>query len=496
MLPLGRVDRAGKEARPTPSGRDGGPVDQRPDSMARITFLQIVRRCTPEDSGPVFEQQLGQLSAALRLRGHQTALLRLSQFDRHALHRALDAHEPDLVHVVFDGVSLDSARRTLTEISERCNLPVSVGGPTATVMPDLALSLPGVRAVLLGEADHTLPACLDAVLGGGTIDVEGVWTNDAGRINKNGIAAMVTQLDDLPFPDRALFGATAASESFDITVGRGCPFRCAYCLNDPLRSAAEAGAAFVRRRSPENVCREIDELCMNYPETRRLRFTDHAFALDADWLASFVAAYESGCGIPFSCHVRANGLDERRADLLRRAGCIMAEVEVISGSDFVRNDALEMDTSDEQIERTFALLRERDIATHSVCFVGAPRSTPMAEVKTLELSRRLNPRFVEVRVYYPYEGTAARELCRDEGWLSNRGEAGYTFGESVLDLPQLPPRKIKEFAEQLSDDIAGPAPSPLLRFAEWLRGGTWRLFAEAAAAVRRRPAGVMRSRRR
>ena len=37
---------------------------------------------------------------------------------------------------------------------------------------------------------------------------------------------------------------------------------------------------WVRRRSPANVCDEIDQLCETYPQIERIQFIDHGFALD------------------------------------------------------------------------------------------------------------------------------------------------------------------------------------------------------------------------
>jgi radical SAM superfamily enzyme YgiQ (UPF0313 family) len=465
--------------------------------MTRITLLQIVRSCARGDSGPIFDMELGQLSAALRAQGFTTSLVRVAEFDGRALREALSPDRTDAVHVVYDGAAVDTAARTLAEIRDAFGYPVTVGGHTATVTPDQALSMPNVEALILGEADHTLPAYLAARRDGRDEPIEGVWRIRNGRVERCGRPAIVADLDNLPWPDRDIFGVTESRDVFELTVGRGCPFRCAYCPNDPLRAASEAGPAFVRRRSPEHICGEIDALCLAYPNTRALRFTDHAFAADGEWLAKFAAAYEAGCGIPFSCHVRANAIDATRADLLKRAGCVSAEVEVINGSDFIRNDILDMETSDEQMETAFALLRDRGIATQAVVFVGAPHSTPMAERKTVELCRNLAPDLIDVRVYYPYEGTLARQRCREEGLLSNRGETAHSDGRSVLDLPQLSPSDVRRVAARMCDDVAGRSPSRLRDALDRARETAARWAASLGGLVRRNGAGgVRRSTRR
>jgi anaerobic magnesium-protoporphyrin IX monomethyl ester cyclase len=444
--------------------------------MSSILFLQLMRRRRPGDTGPVFDQQLGQLSAVLKKDGHQASLLRLDGFNPSDLHHSIERNKPEIVYAVFDGASVDAARRTFGEIQEQFRLPIVVGGPYATVLPDVALSMPGVRAVILGDADYSFPLYVKRRLGNDiNSPLEGVWTNENGRVHKFGVPAIHLDLDALPFADRELFGVDPESEILDITVGRGCPRRCAYCINDRLREAAGAGEHFVRRRSPENVCDEIDHLCLEYPNTRFLRFTDHALATDLDWLEAFAEMYEFRCGLPFECHVRANILDERRADLLKSAGCSVAEIEVISGSDFIRNEILDMDTSDEQIERSFALLKAHGVGTKSVNLVGAPYSSQVAEDRTVEINRRIGADVIDIRVYYPFYGTKARSLAKEEGWLTNRCESSFSAGESVLDMPRLDAERVRRIRNRMSQEIAGVRPSVFRR--------TWIAFRRVPVAM-------------
>lgn len=463
-----------------------------------ILFLQIARRASASDTAPLFDQQLGQLSAALREEDYRTSLLRLDHFDRARLRSTVQSVSPDLIFARCEGSSIDLARRVLAELAEpdEHRVPVLFGGSMATVMPDVVLSMPGVQAVFLGEADFSLPAYVEAVLHeGDPTRIEGVWTNLNGKVTRTGIATLVQELDELPYVDRELFGAKPNTDTFDITVGRGCPHRCTYCINDRLRASAEAGQSWVRRRSAEEICGEFDQLCETYPDARLFRFTDHALVDDLPWFRRFAEVYESNCGVPFTCHVRASVLDEERARLLKRAGCIAVEVEVISGSNFVRNEVLDMQTEDGDIRRTFELLHDVGIESHAVGFVGAPYSTPIAESETVELFRRLSPEFVELRVYYPFEGTASRELCREMGWLSNRSEDCYAQSRSVLDMPQLTADQINKLAETMTDDIAGRPSSLMQRWLNktrlmfgWMMGGF-------SSSLSGRSAGPMRQRR-
>jgi hypothetical protein len=135
--------------------------------------------------------------------------------------------------------------------------------------------------------------------------------------------------------------------------------------------------------------------------------------------------------------------------MLVAAGCVEAEIEVVSGSDFVRNDILNMEVSDEHFLAAFTRLRQRDIRTRAVVLVGSPYATEMSSKSLVQLVEGLEPDECEVKVYHPLPGTRGRDLCREAGWLSNRGEDNFTLQRSILDMPNLPARTIDRTVRRL-----------------------------------------------
>ena len=422
--------------------------------MSRVLFFQCFRRRPHSAAGPRFDQQLGVLSSVLRAEGHQTSLIPINHFDAKYVSAQVSRLRPDVAYFVIDGTAIDLARRTLGLLKDQHPLPVVAGGQYATLMPSTALSMPGVIAVVVGEAERSFPPYLRSLTSrDSAAPTPGVCTRVNGHTTRPTPAPLTEALDALPFADRTLFGATQADTVFEIVSGRGCPMRCAYCVNDSVHELYDGAPAYVRRRSANNICDEIDAICMTYPQTTRLRFSDHAFAMDYAWLKEFALVYEDRCGLPFSCHVRANSLDEVKADLLKHAGCDWAEVEVISGSNFIRNEILEMDTLPGHIERCFTLLRNRDIRTRVISYAGVPYSSEITEMDTVKLIRHLKPDVVDVRVYYPYVGTRAANVAQEMGWLSNRSEENFATARSVLDMPALPAKTIARLAKRVPAEM-------------------------------------------
>lgn len=418
----------------------------------RILVLQFVP-VRADRPVPRFDAQLGTLLRLLANRGHELTLLGLDRFDMSTVKQALARGLPQLVFADIAPVCVDPARRTLEYIDRREYLPVVAGGTYATVEPEAALSLPGVTAAAVGEPDASLVTYLERIQDPDLRQiVQGVWIRDERGLARPQLAALVEDLDSLPFPERDLFHAGVPSPATDellIRVGRGCPQQCAYCTLPTIARAYHDPEAWVRYRSPENVLDEIDHVRRTNPDVRRIRFLDHSFALDEEWLYALLEVYAARCSLPFRCHLRANAATTSMVRALAGNGCRVADVEVVSASDFIRNDILRMELDEVQIRATLEALHANGIASRVVLYLGGPYESEASLAAAPELLRRLKPTYVDVRPYYPYPGTAARDLCREQGWLHARGEDQYAAGRCGTDMPACRPELVDAIIRRL-----------------------------------------------
>jgi radical SAM superfamily enzyme YgiQ (UPF0313 family) len=406
---------------------------------------------------PRFEPQLGTLLSLLERRGHELALAGLSSFDLNQVKAALARSLPQLVYADISAVCIDAARRTFEYVNQHEFLPIVVGGQYPTLDPPAALSLPGVRAVAVGEPDASLATYLERMKDPaiGQI-VSGVWLRDERGLAQPALPPLVEDLNSLPFPHRDLFGYREVVQKtglIEIGIGRGCPQHCAYCVNERLMKLCEGGGAWVRRRSPGNILAEIALLCERYPGVQRVRFLDHSFALDEGWLKELLAAYSHKCGLPFRCHLRAGATCEETVRAVAAAQCELVDVEVISGSDFIRNEVFSMDLSAGQIRTTFQQLAAAGIRTRAIVYLGAPYESEASLEATRTLLLEIKPDLVDVRPYYPWPGTRARDLCGEHGWLHSRGEEQYHADRTGTDLPACRPNQLTVFIRRLRTEL-------------------------------------------
>lgn len=422
----------------------------------RILVVQIV----PGVRGrpvPRFEPMLGTLLTLLRERGHDLALLGLARFDVAAIKAALAKSLPQLIYADVSAVCTTAARRTFEYIQEHEFVPIVVGGEHATVDPAGALSLPGVHAAAIGEPDASLVTYLERLKDPAIGQVvQGVWLRDETGLARPELPSLVEDLDSLPLPERELFGYAEYVEKtgeIEIACGRGCPQNCGYCLTPMVAKMYADRGAWTRRRSAEGILDEIESLRGQFAEVRLVRFLDHAFALDRNWLTEFLSAYRGRCGLPFRCHLRANAVDEAAVSGLAAAGCKLADVEIISGSYFIRNEIFAMDLDEMQIRDAFDLLRNAEIRTRVIVYLGSPYDSEASLEDTRALLRRIKPDTVSARPYFPWPGTAATETCVENGWLQSRGEEQYHEDRCGIDMPACRPAAVAAFLKRVRKEF-------------------------------------------
>ena len=272
----------------------------------RILVIQVAgaKRDRPL---PRFEPQLGTLLALLKKRGHDLSLVGMSRFDLETAKAALARALPQLVYADIAGLCVNAARRTFEYLQQQEFLPIVVGGTYPTVDPakPQPARRPGRRIGVDAPLVTYLERVKDPTVGQ---TVLGVWMRDERGLARPDLPHLVEDLNSLPFPERDLFdyaNHVQHSGQIEIAVGRGCPQSCAYCINDWLEDIYDGHGTWVRRRSPENVVAEINLLRERYPGVRSVKFLDHAFALDREWLTSFLQIYtQHACRSPATCAQR------------------------------------------------------------------------------------------------------------------------------------------------------------------------------------------------
>ena len=140
----------------------------------------------------------------------------------------------------------------------------------------------------------------------------------------------VENLDDLPIPDRDLFGMDNYHRTIDgnpaihLATLRGCPYSCKFCHKSSVGTA-------VRFRSVENVMKEIDYLIEKYG-TKAFVIYDDIFTLNRDRVYYFCEAFRKR-KISWRCWSRTNLITEELLQVMKKSGLTSITFGVESGDD-------------------------------------------------------------------------------------------------------------------------------------------------------------------
>lgn len=255
------------------------------------------------------------------------------------VYNAIDEFQPEIIGIGALTLEAPAMYQIAHLIKQMSDVPVVVGGPHATSVPDEVMKNKDIDIVVIGEGEETFYELLSALENDKTLnDIKGIGYKDSDDIvliNSN--RAYIDHLDRLPFPAWDLVElekyATVASMS---TVGfrpymvfltsRGCPFHCTYCHNI-------FGKKF-RARSVENVLEELNILINDY-HINDFEIIDDISNFDRERIKSiFRSIIDRGwkINLSFPNGVRTDMLDEEIIHLMKKAGTseLSIAIETIS----------------------------------------------------------------------------------------------------------------------------------------------------------------------
>jgi radical SAM superfamily enzyme YgiQ (UPF0313 family) len=319
------------------------------------------------------------------------------------------AFGPDLIVAETSTTSLAHDRRQLAALAARTpDARIAVYGPHTDVRPEDALAEPAVDYVLLGEPEHTSLALLDVLEGRQSpAEVPGlVWRAGDGAAVVNRRRPVIADLDALPFPRRAgLPMARYAVPGFPSPVaflyaGRGCPYRCSFCLwpQTTLQGA-------FRPRAPERIVDEMNDIVRAHPGTRSFFFDDDTFNLGRDRMLRFADELERrGPRLPWGCNARADHWDAEVLNRLAQVGLFTLRFGIESGDPEVlarTGKGLDLD----EARRTLEMAHRAGIQNHIMFVVGLPGETQASVTRTLRYIESVPHHSVQFSVATPFPGT-------------------------------------------------------------------------------------------
>lgn len=344
----------------------------------RLMLVNPVARKT--EPPRYFPLGLGQIAALAQRAGFEVEVfdlnaLRLGEAEVESRIAALRADVFGLTELITGYRDL----RYLVELLRRYHpgKPIILGGGLASSYPEYVMTHTAVDLVVPGEGDAVIVPLLRALRDRTPLAaVPGILYRDGGAIRRNPSPPVVTNLDELPFPNRDLFPVdiylenmervwlfSRPTRSLSMITSRGCPFRCIYC------DKSIWGGRF-RQRSVDCVIREIETLIAAYG-LEGVLFADDTFVLKKKWVLEFCAALRERLpGFRWSANGRVGVLDEEMLAAMAAAGCDTLGFGIESGSQLIL-DEMRKDVRVEVAKQTILNTRNAGIRPIAYITIGS-----------------------------------------------------------------------------------------------------------------------------
>jgi len=301
---------------------------------------------------------------------------------------------------------------------------IILGGHHATVYAEEILKKDNnIDIIALGEFDFGIVEVVNAIAkGNGSLyeklrNVPGLCIrNHENRIIKTENNKYIENLDEIPFPESAYYIEKSCVKNLPLTsmmASRGCPYKCGYCATTNIWGRK------VRRRSPENVIKEIKYKIKTY-NVHFINFYDDCFTTDKSWIIELCERItKDKIAINWACISSVNLVDEVIFNKIVQAGCIKINLGVETGSDRI-SKLIRRTVKKETIRQVFGYAKKYRVSTAAYFMIGFPTETLEEIRETQRFIYELSPNWVYVNVLIPLPGTEIFRICVDEDLIDEK----------------------------------------------------------------------------
>jgi len=309
---------------------------------------------------------------------------------------------------------------TIKKALPECFIVLVGTHPSALPEETMALSS-SLDAVAIGEYDHTIRDLADALISDKSpIDVSGLVIKQNGDIAYTGEREKIENLDELPFVSsvykkylnyKNYFFAAAKYPMVMIITGRGCPFRCFFCVYPQTFHSRR-----YRARSPENVVAEFEYIKENFPDLKEIGIEDDCFTSNPKRVQEICRLLiERNVNMVWYCNVRGD-VDHETLKLMRKAGCRLVTV----GFESADQQVLDLMNKSEKVEKYYKFAKDAKragVMVHGCIMCGTPGDSRKIQEENYRFAIKINCDSMQFYPLYVYPGTEAYKWAKEKGYL-------------------------------------------------------------------------------
>ena len=348
------------------------------------------------------------ISAYLKSRGFAVEVFDSTLASRQAFRGYLERERPGVVGIYVNLITRAAALEQI-RLLKSLGATVVLGGPEPASYAREYLSH-GADVVVAGEGELTLAELLPHLARHGLEGlgkIAGLYYLDGdGELAESPPREQIPVLDELPFPDREAIDIPAYVDLWrrrhgrgpvSLITARGCPYRCHWCSHSVFGFSH-------RRRSPENVAREVEQIVERY-DPDMLWYADDVFTIHHRWLYGYAAELDRrGLKLPFETISREDRLNEKVISTLADMACYRIWIGAESGSQRIL-DRMERRTDAVRLVEMVKLLQRHGIEAGMFIMLGYEGEEWGDLEATVDRLKAALPDVFLTTVAYPIKGT-------------------------------------------------------------------------------------------
>lgn len=365
--------------------------------------------------------------------------------------------EPDMLVLDTSTPSINNDLRIATKLKKLIpNTFLIAVGTHATVLSKKILTENfRIDAIARKEYEYTLRELVHTLNNGDELRaVQGISYRDHSRVVQNPDRHCIEELDELPFVSsvykkhlniKDYFYSALLYPEVTIISGRGCPYRCFFCLYPQTMHGRK-----YRLRSAQNVVDELEYISTELPEVNEVIFEDDTFTANRKRVREIAdLILERGLKIVWSVNCRAD-LDLETMHKMKQAGCRILIAGYESGSQTIL-DNMRKGIKISQMLDFAKNAKKTGLLVHGCFMVGNPGETGETLVETLKLAKKLNADTAQFFPLMVYPGTEAYAWAKENRFLDTENFSEWLTEDGlhncVVSTPHLSSQELVRFCD-------------------------------------------------
>lgn len=391
---------------------------------------------------------LGILSIAsyLESKGHIVKIYDRT-VEKNKLEDIIKSFKPQLAGVSMMSYKSIGDTLLVAKILKENGVPVIVGGPLSSVLPELTLKYDFIDAVSIGEGEETWAELVE-FYEKGEIDLsiikglafkndkgETIYTGERDFMNLAHLAPLNWELINVP---KYFQSSYRCKKMLYLYAAKGCPHSCTFCYNKDFHRCT------YRKRPLEVLLDEIKYLVLSYGMDG-VYFADEMWCRNKKEMCEICTKLkELKLDFVWGCQTRIGLFDKEDFLYMYECGCRWIFFGIESGSKTVL-EKINKKIAYDKIEDTFRACRQADIACIGSFIAGFPDETTEDLKETVELINKLDTSLINLNYLAIIPGS---EIYKD---LVEKGK--YTEVESLGEYTKKSPMERLEYNYSLIPDI-------------------------------------------